>query len=233
MIEIISPPRSQSGAALRAALADLEIDGDLTVSWGAGEGRADLNGQRRKTGSEQLKLLAQSGLPCPLLILTYEQAVRFQRENPDKLVFGRKENHTQGRDICTVALRRRFRESDYWTVCLDVTEEWRIHVFKDKSIARGTKHFVLGTESPRIHRRRRDLPIRNRLFGYRMRHDIEPPSGLRRLAKQAVTAMGYDFGAVDIVCGPNGPHVLEVNKAPGLDNYTARAYARAIERYLQ
>jgi D-alanine-D-alanine ligase-like ATP-grasp enzyme len=63
-----------------------------------------------------------------------------------------------------------------------------------------------------------------------MKHDAEPPEGLRGAAKAAVEACGYDFGAVDLLVKDGDFWFLEVNKAPGLSEYTANAYASAICR---
>ena len=38
-----------------------------------------------------------------------------------------------------------------------------------------------------------------------------------RLAIDAVLALGLDFAGVDLIQGPNGPLVLEVNSSPGLE----------------
>ena len=66
-----------------------------------------------------------------------------------------------------------------------------------------------------------------------MRFDLHPPKGLRPLAHQAVEALGYDFGAVDILdLGDGGDDryvVLEVNSAPSLrSEHTQDRYLNAI-----
>lgn len=54
------------------------------------------------------------------------------------------------------------------------------------------------------------------------------------LAKRAVEAVGYDFGAVDIIRerGTNKLFVLEVNSAPSLDENGVRKYAARIKNAL-
>lgn len=54
------------------------------------------------------------------------------------------------------------------------------------------------------------------------------------LAKKAVEAIGYDFGAVDIIREQrtNKMYVLEVNSAPSLDENGVRKYASKIKRAL-
>lgn len=97
-------------------------------------------------------------------------------------------------------------------------------------IARGLKH------CPNEGKVWRQLPVRSRNNGWRLRHDVDPPAPLRDLAKRAVVACGYDFGAVDMLYIPPSDQqqeqgwVLEINRMPGLDDYTATAYARAFIR---
>jgi glutathione synthase/RimK-type ligase-like ATP-grasp enzyme len=67
-----------------------------------------------------------------------------------------------------------------------------------------------------------------------MRLDIQAPQGLRPLAHKAVEALGYDFGAVDILdAGPETDErfvVLEVNSAPALlSEHTRNKYLTAIK----
>lgn len=54
----------------------------------------------------------------------------------------------------------------------------------------------------------------------------------RDIAHQAVSALGLDFGAVDIGELADGTLlVLEVNRAPGIEGSTLEAYANAIEAW--
>ena len=64
--------------------------------------------------------------------------------------------------------------------------------------------------------------------------NIQPPVDLRPLAHRAVEALGYDFGAVDILdCGAESDErfvVLEVNSAPALlSEHTRNRYLTAIK----
>jgi hypothetical protein len=174
--------------------------------------------------------------------------------------WGRKNYHTKGFDI-RLPFHRTYRESDFFVKAVHYSEvlaEWRITVFDDAVISRGLKH----TEQvPLVERGGMlvydwpegaiaDLPvslrrwntsktnfIRNRRNGWLMRHDIDPPIGLRASARGAVAACGYLWGAVDLLLlrpTTEVPYhrvmVLEVNTAPGLDNYGGLAFARAMRR---
>lgn len=140
---------------------------------------------------------------------------------------GRKIHHTQGRDIL-LPDRKFWRTRDYWTKYIPSTAEWRIHVFDGNSIARGMKVFHGDQQEPT------EFVIRSRARDYVMTHNVDPPRGVRQLAKAAVQAIGETFGAVDILIGQDGfQYVLEVNTAPAMDNYTLRAYVKAIRRRFQ
>jgi glutathione synthase/RimK-type ligase-like ATP-grasp enzyme len=56
------------------------------------------------------------------------------------------------------------------------------------------------------------------------RDGIEIPDSIINTAKDAVRALGLDFGAVDILFRKNVPYVLEINTAPGLVGTTLSRY---------
>lgn len=190
---------------------------DKLISWGATVPGA-LNGGPRLNAVEQLRRFHEHNIAHPEFTTSLPTAMQWVAEGG--LVFGRKFIHTEGRDIIGPRHPRWIR-SEYWVkVIPNVAQEWRIHVFQGRSIARGLKVQTGVT--------RRRMPVRNRANGWTMVHDVEPPRGLRTLAKKAVAACGYDFGAVDILVGEDGAAwVLEVNRAPGLDQSTATAYVKA------
>jgi hypothetical protein len=224
MITVIGrdwPSKQQLVQALEqvmSTLTDEQKAQEVVVAWGTTREGA-INGQRRLDAVEQLTAMRDAGVKVPEFTTDIAQALQWVAEGC--LVFGRRRQHTQGRDIVGPR-HRRWRRSEFWVkVVPQVTEEWRVHVFRGRSIARGLKHQV---EEPW-----RKMPVRNRKNGWHMRHDVEPSDELRNVAKAAVAAVGYDFGAVDLLVTEGGEvFALEVNKAPGLDDYTAAAYAKAI-----
>jgi hypothetical protein len=190
----------------------------MVFRWGAA---------RRLNALEQLTAMREAGLLVPDHTTDIREAWGWVKEGA--LVFGRKLYHSQGRDIVGPGPRadrpiRRWRESEWWSkVVPDVVEEWRIHVFDGKSIARGKKVQT----GPSI---RKQL-VRNRANGWSMIHTERPSDALREAAKGAVNACGYEYGGVDLfVRGDGSVGVFEVNTAVGLDDYTASAYARAVVR---
>ncbi len=103
--------------------------------------------------------------------------------------------------------------------------EYRVHVLNGEAIDIQQKKKKRGFESDRNTR------IRNVSNGYvYCRDDIAPPDGLANLAVSAVNALGYKYGAVDIVYNEkrNQLYVLEVNTRPGLTGTTLQKYCQAI-----
>jgi D-alanine-D-alanine ligase-like ATP-grasp enzyme len=62
------------------------------------------------------------------------------------------------------------------------------------------------------------------------RENFSPVDIVDNAALGAVSALGLDFGAVDVKCNRQGTRaaVLEVNTAPGLQGTTLRKYAEAL-----
>jgi glutathione synthase/RimK-type ligase-like ATP-grasp enzyme len=132
---------------------------------------------------------------------------------------------------------RRWWNSEWWSKYLHPTEEWRVHVFDGRSIARGIK-----IHSGNSWRKAR---VRNIGNGWSFDFTRDSPRGLRTVAKAAVQALGYPVGAVDILqvdrIDPTAPeglqrefYVLEVNRIPALTcSYTRTAWVEAIRRHVR
>ena len=104
--------------------------------------------------------------------------------------------------------------------------EYRVHVFDDKVIdvqrkRRSREALENGEINPRI---------RNHDNGWVFtRENVTINDNIRECAIGAVSALGLDFGAVDIIVSRNGTvYVLEVNTAPGIENTTVTSYTNAI-----
>lgn len=122
-----------------------------------------------------------------------------------------------------------------YTLAIDKGREYRVHV----GVVRG------GTRVIDIQRkiRRPGVPDNERPFVWNhgndfifVRDDVNThtvPADVIHQAKQAVLALGLDFGAVDIITGRRGrtpaqelpAYVLEVNTAPGMTGRTVERYA--------
>jgi hypothetical protein len=184
-------------------------------------------GGTKVLATAQLEAFEAAGLNVPQW--TRDRRVAISWIHSRLVVLGRKENHTQGRDIEIgngIPLKKQWLTRDWWCKFVPSTGEWRIHVFDGRTIARAKKE--PGPGSPGM----TQVPIRSRRNGWLYRHDLEPSEALRNAARGAVAALGYPYGAVDLLETPTGPVVLEVNRLPAMDNYTATAYVNAIRRHV-
>lgn len=219
-------------AALRTALAGVPEVGEFRLG-GPPTGAID-----------QLTAFRAAGLHTPDFTQDIQQAYQWVDEG--YIVFGRKLIHTRGNDIVIPRVvensrGRRIRsgrwvQSEWWSRYIPPTEEWRVHVFDGKSIARGRK---IHTGSSW-----RKAPVRNIGNGWTFDFTGKSPKGLRKAAKAAIGALGYPHGAVDILqVGPNAPgasntqettfYILEVNRIPALTcPYTRNAWVGAIRRHV-
>lgn len=67
-------------------------------------------------------------------------------------------------------------------------------------------------------------------YGFRLLSDGEIPHGIRPLARDAIAALGLDFGGVDVLVGVDGtPYILECNSAPELTPSMVTAYAAKLK----
>lgn len=204
----------------------------------------------RKLGAiEQLEALQEAGVQTPEFTESVDTALTWTRSG--SIVFGRRLRHSQGRDII-VASRdtirgsrhfQRWQQRQWWSRYAPSISEWRLHVFDGLVIARGLKYFA-GNAGPLVANATAvpEVVIRSRSRGWLMRHDADPPRGLRKIAKAAVEALRYPRGAVDMLVTtdrvPTKEHpleiteviVLEVNLMPAMDNYTRTAHVEAIRR---
>jgi hypothetical protein len=189
----------------------------------------------------QLKILFSKAVPIPVCTDDFESARLWVDRGV--ITWGRKINHTQGRDIATNPASNKWRKCDYWVeVIQDVKDEWRIHVMDGLVIHCERKVHIDLMGAMGFSCRHRLQPnlcgecgaIRSHRNSWRMIRDRKPSLRLMKLAKNAVAALEWDLGAVDILEKSDGAGaVLEVNSRPGLDSRTARQYVKGIQRRIQ
>lgn len=101
--------------------------------------------------------------------------------------------------------------------------EYRVHIFNGEVIDVTQKKKRKGFENV-------NTKIRNHQNGWvYCRENIEEPHDLRTQAVNAMSAVGLNFGAVDIIWNEkeNKCYVLEINSAPGLVGTTLEKYVDA------
>lgn len=104
-------------------------------------------------------------------------------------------------------------------------KEFRVHVFQGKVIDVSEKRKSL------THGLVLNQYIRNHENGWIFCRDaISEPLDLRPVSVAAVSVLGLDFGAVDVIWNKaeHKCYVLEVNTAPGIEGQTIIAYAKEI-----
>lgn len=124
--------------------------------------------------------------------------------------------HRSGSDLL------RGGRGDYYVEKVETVREFRVHVYNGKSIRLGVKVPAKDPHHPFI---------RTKQGGWKLSYGgaAEYPqerAAAREIAKRAVDALSYQFGAVDVGIRPSGEAIVwEVNSAPGLEGGTIEAYA--------
>jgi hypothetical protein len=158
----------------------------------------------------ELERLVNAGIPVPP-----------HSRVPHPGWLARTTHHKEARDLLAGLIY-----GDYYVEYVPTTQEHRVHVVEGKVVR------VQG-KIPRVpdpHPRYRSWRSGWKLVATPACTDTLPPAA-RDLAKRAVAALGYKFGAVDIGTQANGePIVFEVNSQPGLKGSTVRCYAQAFIR---
>lgn len=104
--------------------------------------------------------------------------------------------------------------------------EFRVHATREVAFASHMK-----IKDPKDTSPPKTWKVRSYQNGFIFQRNNVPSSVARdKLAVQAVSTLGLDFGAVDIIEDKAGKfYVLEVNTAPGIEGQTTPAYAGAIK----
>jgi hypothetical protein len=146
---------------------------------------------------------------------------------PAEVWLPRRNNHVGGNDLLTENLA----DPDFYSKKENLIEEYRIHMFRGKSVRAGRK-----TARPTRPDGRTPAHqwIRSFDAGWVIAYDgFKSTKDMRALAAKAVKALGLDFAAVDIGKRADGSLiVLEVNRAPGVEGGTVTAYAKHITNWI-
>lgn len=170
---------------------------------------------------QQLTRFRQAGVSCPNFCTVPEQVRDFE----GKTVFARTLiNSTGGRGIVEFDKTAPIPNSPLYVEYIPKKAEYRVHVFNGQVIDIQQKKKKRDIEE-------RNTRVRNLANGYvYTREGVVAPTGMEALAIAAVDAVGYNYGAVDIVYNEkrNQCYVLEVNSRPGLMGTTLEKYTEAL-----
>lgn len=221
-IQVFMDRPSDGGRALQNILHD--FPGDGLVNWtGRRYVESDLPVLNRESRTDKLAQLIQLSLRR---VPTVEwRHTAWMPLEPGQWL-PRRADHQQGFDFT----KKRSFTPDFWTKFTPFTEEWRVHVFKQPC----GKMQVLrsGLKMPKEGVGHHPWVRSNRL-GWKISYIGGASDATKQLARDAVSALQLDFGAVDIGMLNGTPQVLEVNTCPGLEGKTLLVYAEHISKRLR
>lgn len=223
-----------SGRSMPSALRIQEAsDGEIEavrssfcdVNWGRRSAPGALNADTTNAVNKRQmrEMFDDHGVPTPKLFGPTDARMLIDGGPP---MVGRPDFHTKGRGFwvcCNSAdveqalrgTRRKMAATHFMELISPAfaPKEFRVHVFLGDSIRISEKKHTEFHKYTTV-RPNPDLPKRY----------------LRAAAKQAVEALGLDFGVVDILASEDQTQVwvLEVNTAPGLGGSTPRLWAQTL-----
>lgn len=227
---LITYPRGygRSPRLLAEASDDIGITrSDLgDINWGKRVANTILNPDTTGvTNKRKMRLLFQENdVPMPKLYTLHEAHAKAKE---GRLMVGRPDKHSKGRGLWRVNSNDSFmramrgthkkRAATHFMEWVDAPKEYRVHVFKGRSIRISEKRFG-----------EKGLTSTGNYITVKPSGQIKH---VRRAAKKAVEAVGLDFGAVDVLADDENCWVLEVNSAPGLGGSLPRLYAEVFSRW--
>lgn len=195
------------------------------VNWGRSTANATLNRDTSAATNKRVmrEKFAAAGVPMPRLLPAEEVRAGFDGTT---VTLGRPDRHSKRRGMWLVrdertmqnalAGTRRKRPATHFMEWVESDREYRCHIFQGKSIRISAKDYSDDKTWTAI--KPGEMPL----------------ATVREAARQAVAAVGLDFGAVDILArGPRNEQVwvLEVNAAPGLGGTMPRVYFDTFNRW--
>jgi len=171
----------------------------------------------------QMELFSANGVQCPLWTTRREVAATWEG-----LVCARTlTNSSKGRGLI-IAESTELPYAPLYTLYIKKKYEFRVQVFEGQVLRSVIKLKKRGVE-------RNTTLVRNTDNGYIFANipgdmDEDLMELVEDLAKRAVAAVGYRYGAVDIIYNRhhNEAYVLEVNSAPAMEGSTLKVYTEAI-----
>ena len=212
---------------------------DIIINWGSsalpqGLTRAGLilnKPQNVALSSNKLTMLTrlkERGVPC--LEFTTDQRVVREWLAAGEVAFARTLlNSHSGRGIVEVETPEQLVYAPLYTKYVKKKHEYRVHVLPNGK-------FEIRQKRKRLNAENVSSRIRNHAGGYNFCKDLSfLPEDLTKVAKDAVVALGLDFGAIDILYNErqNKCYIIECNSAPGLEGSSVEIYSQAFKERLE
>lgn len=252
---------SESAKALAAALRNVDLDtrrlrymnsnysgkpDDVVINWGSHGFRPYQKVVKHvvnkpaavKLAANKLlsfKTLKDAGVPIPRYTPDYLQAIDWIIE--DGLVVAARStlNGHSGEGIVITADSSHLPKAPLYTQFTKSKGEYRVHIWDGEMIDYAKKRRKTDTPPVGI-----EKSIRSHDNGwiYARKNSngeaIPVPDSFIDAARAGVSALGLDFGAVDILNVGGDPVVLEINTAPGLvGDTTMKSYVNAIKSHME
>lgn len=225
----------RSGRALSQALEDQGYDG-LPINWGNSTAWCNRLDQAVINKPEAVAKAANKRVALHILRDNNVPVALVDDPTSHFPVVGRPDYHSQGRWLRYIEdqhqLQRDLRinkrhPTTHYQQFVSTAREFRVHIVNSESIKISEKI------SPD-----QDARVKNHRFGAKCVYpwDFEHKKTLRRIAREAVAALGLDFGAVDLLYKGGEYFVLEVNTAPCLTDPhsdTLERYVAAFQRWVE
>lgn len=208
---------------------------DTVVNWGTtkatGFGATQLNQPEavKRATNKYFAFSAMAGQHVNTVPWTANAAVAKEWQKAGSVIVARTvlTGHS-GNGIIIVEKGEELPEAPLYTKYIFKTKEYRVHATREKVIDTQRK-----VRDPDVEPKSWKVRSHENGFVFQ-RNGIQESVARDALAIQAVTVLGLDFGAVDIVEDKNGDlFVLEVNTAPGLEGQTIETYATAIRELVE
>lgn len=205
--------------------------GMTIVNWGSNVAPYAAINSKAPNGTakiQALQIMQAAGIEVPEFTTDINVAKAwFEGHKGLKVVCRTLTRASGGRGIVIAKAANEVVRAPLYTKYFRKDEEYRVHVFNGQVIDIVKK------------RRRSDYAFNSGFNEYVRTHDagwvfarnnVNPPELVTRNAIGAVSALGLNFGAVDVLYRRDGNavRVLEVNTAPGITGTTLRKYVEAI-----
>ncbi len=215
---------------LKYFVRDEADDDEFVINWGVSKCRRKqfvrLNRSLVTNKNRALDILSDNNIKVPLMYAESLSKAEINRICTYPIL-GRKEQHTQGKDIVVINNYDELRACNrpYFFVYINKASEWRVHVLGGEVKILSQKRFQGEGDKPIVWSNDNGFRFINRVS-----HDEADDIlfyKLREIAIKSVEALRYDFGAVDMALDEDDNiYVLEVNSSPALNRNRRRVYIK-------